>query len=1105
MRPIRINPARFQKALFILLAAVIYIFPNAASRAEYISIRFVIQPMDIPVQTDLAPFAEGSDSIYCGGRLLNRDLDYRLHHRTGNLKILTEMDCDSIDVRIFRLPKWMFESLGNIPGEGKKFISLPGVSAKNQTVRGGGGDVKKINLSGSKSFAFNVGQTGQSNFSQGLSVDFDTRIGSGLEIRGSVSDKASPVNNPAGPGGSTTLLSELDKYYFEIRGRRLTAQAGDILSISNTYLPQKRIMGVASVFKSDHYKSAVSIGRPAGKFHIARIRGGDGKQGPYQVNGRGGVPVSIVAGSEKVYVDGQLLEGRTDRHYVIDYAAGRITFSPGTLITSRSRIEIDFEEADNKYQQAIYELSQELNLLNERLRLSFGGRREVDEKDRLRFLSLSPADIVGLSAAGDSTSNAFQSGAAADSAGEYELITDTTGTQYYNFVGRGNGGYSVQFSFVGEDQGDYIRLGENIFQFTGAGQGDYLPVRFLPLPASNSFFYSAAEIRPYNDGKIAIEYHGNDRDENLFSSIDDEDNYRGQIKTVFTHHNENLRSETSLRYQSANYNPVYRVDVPDNNRMWALPEGSISGDEFRIESEQRITFPKHAFILDGGIINFGKSLKSYRINFGGNHFIESFVSPRYSYQMGHTHNKILNETKGLFEKYSGGMFIKGPRTIRMEVDYFQELTKDLYGDKPDIEKYTEYKSTLFIRNSVVALSRRLDYQSDDYGRKGPRLDKVTINSDENLGRLRLNLTGTLLNQKRLDSFREDRTARMFATAARYLAPDGWLSLQADYRQNSEQGKSSEFRYIEVESGQGNYRFEDGQYFFDIAGDIIRIRQEVGQAASITRGEKSHNLTFNPGRARFLTKLSSWLDQFSFRMRSEIIEEASGKDKRHLSWILPWTSQSGVDYINRARRERYTFLLFPRLNFYVMNFIFTHNFSEQDGGRSVFKDTKNYNAEIKNAISSALNSILKYNHGRTEQRGGGLIPARLRTSSYGWALLYFGSQFQITPELEYIRFNEEENGGRGVGLAAKLEAIARFSGRGEFRIRGEFRDLSEKERFIASEYFVTDGNRFGKSGHFSMIINYKIGKTMRITGSMRNRFFENRKSEFTGRGELIALF
>ncbi len=1085
--------------------AALSIFLNPCAHGEYLSIKLAIQPDDTLIQTGLEPFADNSDSIYCGGKILRRGIDYRLHPRTGRLKILTRIDCDSIDVRIFHLPKWLFESSGNKPGEGRKFINLPGSGIRPSTDRHRPSDLRKINLSGNKSFAFNVGKSGQSNFSQGLSVDFDARIGSDLEIKGSVSDKINSVNNPIGPGGSTMLLSELDKYYFEIKGKQLTARAGDIPSISNPYLPQKRITGISSVFKFNQYKAAASIGRPAGKFHIARIRGIDGKQGPYQVNSRAGVPVAIVAGSEKIYVDGRLLEGRTDRHYVIDYSAGRITFSPAVLITSRSRMEIDFEEADNFYSQAVYELSQDINLFSNRLRLSFGGRRELEEKDRLRFLSLSPADIVSLSAAGDSISRAFQSGATADTAGDYVLTIDTAGNQYYEFVGSGRGEYSVQFSFVGESQGDYIRLGENVFQFNGAGQGDYLPVRLLPLPSSNSFFYSAAEIRPYSEGIISIEYHGNDRDENLFSNIDDEDNFRSRMKAKFSHTNKKMQSQTMVRYQSKNYNPIYRVNIPDNNRMWALPEEIIDGDEFRFESEHRFTFSNHKFAFDGGFINYGEILRAYRFNIEAANFTDNFISPRMNYKVGNSHDKILSESKGLFEQYSAGLLIKGPKTSRIDLEFINELKKDFFENVPDVEKYSEYKSDLFIRNTVLTVSRRVDFQSDDYGRKGPRLDKVTFNSDENLGRLKLNFTGTILNQKRLDSFRDDRTARLFATTMRYLAPDGWLSLQADYRQNSELGKSSEFRYIEVESGQGNYRFEDDQYFFDIDGDFIRVRQEVGQAVSITRGEKTHNITLNPGRAGFLEKYHLWLSQFAFRLRSEIVEEAVGKDRRNLSWVLPWTSRSGVDYVNRIRRERYMLLLFPRMRFYVLNFIFTHNFREQDGGLSNFKDSKNYKAEIKNALSSKLNSILKYNHIRTGQSGSGLIAAKIRTSKYGWELIYAGGIFQIMPELEHVRFNESKNGGRGEGFATKIEAIARYSGRGEFRFRGEFRNLSEKEHFTTPEYFVTDGHRFGKSGQISVIVNYKIGKAMRITASMRNVFYENRESEFTGRGELVALF
>jgi hypothetical protein len=520
----------------------------------------------------------------------------------------------------------MSEQAGNPVPEGKKFLEI-----KSDVFRPTGqrsASPRKFTLSGNKSFSFNVGRSGDGRFSQGLNIDFDASLANDLHLRGSVSDRIGSGEKFVSGQGGTTILSDLDKYFFEIKGRQITARGGDIVAVSNRYLPVKRIKGIYAEYNGDQLALAADIGRPAGRFISQRLKGIDGRQGPYQALGSTGLPTGIVPGSEKVYVDGRLLEGGNDKQYRIDYPSGRITFSPRVLITSRSRIEIDFEAAENDYEQIVYDGAGTMRLWSEKLKFSFGGRRESDDRNRLRFGSLSPEHISVLNAAGDSASGAIQSGVTPNPEGAYILVIDTSGIDYYKFVGSDSGDYDVSFSFVGEQKGDYQFLGENVYQFVGPGAGDYLPIIYLPLPIRNDFFFSAVEYSPYLGGIMRLEYHGNIRDNNILSDLDDDDNSKSRVVGVATHRKGAFNLDLDFRFQQQGYDPVYRLDIPDNNRVWALPDSMVTGDETRTNLRSRLDFVNNRFGIGLGYLNFKDNLASHHFWFDTRLLTNRFISPR---------------------------------------------------------------------------------------------------------------------------------------------------------------------------------------------------------------------------------------------------------------------------------------------------------------------------------------------------------------------------------------------------------------------------------------------------------------------------------------------
>jgi len=340
-----------------LLLLLIILFSSV--KAGYVERILFFPPEGVEIETGVKPIAVGSDSLFCAGHLLQRDRDYSLNILTGCISFASRPSCDTLFFTAFQLPLWMMAATGNPVPEGKRILLLEPELIR--TPEAAATSNQRINLSGNKTFSLAVGRTGEGYFSQGLNLDFDALLAADLHLHGSISDRMGAGGTLPG-GGGTTTLSELDKYFFEIEGTHLKARGGDIVATTNAFLPSKRIKGVGTAYSDNHLTVSADAGRPAGKFFSQTLSGIDGRQGPYTVKGANGLPTGIVPGSEKVYVDGQLLEGGSDKYYTVDYPAGRILFSPRILITSRSRIEVDFEAAENNYEQQIYTGASQISL-----------------------------------------------------------------------------------------------------------------------------------------------------------------------------------------------------------------------------------------------------------------------------------------------------------------------------------------------------------------------------------------------------------------------------------------------------------------------------------------------------------------------------------------------------------------------------------------------------------------------------------------------------------------------------------------------------------------------------------------------------------------------
>jgi hypothetical protein len=234
-----------------------------------------------------------------------------------------------------------------------------------------------------------------------------------------------------------------------------------------------------------------------GEFHTNNFMAQENVQGPYSLVGKNGeVGIKVLAGTEKVWLDGEEMKRGEGNDYVIDYSDGQITFTSKRIMTSDRRIVVDFEYAPEQFQKLYGAARTEGELFEGKLGGTLTWIDEADDRTRPLATTFTEQDKAALSAAGDDPLRAVVS--SADSLGPKQgdytrrdtVWNDST---YSIFVivprdstGSPQGEWRVTFDDFGEGNGDYELvvdpLGQIFYQWVGPGMGRYRPERKLPLP-----------------------------------------------------------------------------------------------------------------------------------------------------------------------------------------------------------------------------------------------------------------------------------------------------------------------------------------------------------------------------------------------------------------------------------------------------------------------------------------------------------------------------------------------------------------------------------------------------------------------------------------------
>ncbi len=366
-----------------------------------------------------------------------------------------------------------------------------------------------LNYNGSYSRGLQFGNSQSLVTNSSFNLQMSGKIANDVTVTAAMTDNNIPIQ----PDGNTAQIQDFDKIFIKVQRRNTLLTAGDFdFQKPNSYFlnAQKKLEGLqvqsVDTFKNKMQNSITVAGAISkGKYARNIFQGTEGNQGPYRLTGSNGETFIIVlAGSEKVYINGQLLKRGAESDYTLDYNLGELTFTPNRLITKDARIQVEFQYSDKNYLRTTLFAADELKIKKWTFRMNLYNEADAANQPQQ---PLTTDEKKLLQSVGDSIQNALIGSSSATSYDVNKILyrkIDTTlsgikDSIFVFSVNKDSTLYNVSFSYFGAGLGDYeqLKIAANgrVYGWVGKHKGSYLPMVKIIAPNKQTVITASADFK----------------------------------------------------------------------------------------------------------------------------------------------------------------------------------------------------------------------------------------------------------------------------------------------------------------------------------------------------------------------------------------------------------------------------------------------------------------------------------------------------------------------------------------------------------------------------------------------------------------------------------
>ena len=810
-----------KKGWFLILFFIGFYANSQNTSSDFRSKKFIVSKDTI--RFDSVPINPQSFKVFAGKKILY-PTEYEIFYNEALLVINAEK-YQEITIEYFWFPAFITKTYSPFD---KKFI-VPNNSNTGQlyslTTNNKATELKLFD--GLKTSGYiNRGITSGNNQStvanSSMDINIEGKLSDKVAIRANIFD----TNIPLQENGYSQSITDFDRIFIELYSKDWRVKAGDIsLKNESSYFLafEKQVSGLevaASI--NTNTKIAASGAIVRGQFSSYDFVGIEANQGPYKIFGPNNEPnFVIIAGSEKVFVNGSKINKGINEDYLIDYNIGEVRFNTTFPITNDMRIRVEFQFSNRNYTRFISYEKAEYKTNN--VELSGYFYNENDVKNQPIQVNLTAAQKQILANAGNNTNLMVGESAYPDVFDAnrilYKKVQSGTNDYFEYSTNENDNLFTVTFSNVNNNEGDYI-LSEtfangNVFVYVGANLGNYQPITQLIAPTKLQVAVLNSSYKPSKKTTILTEVAFSNNDQNLFSTIDNNQNKGIATKLAWKQtlldKKWKLLSDVNYLFIHRNFNTIQRFQSVEFNRDWNL--NNPTGNQQQIGIDLSLQKSEDTFL------NYSFQQLQFSDNFKGEkHLITSNVQLKNT--SFYTNSSFL----------SNNSEIQDNTFLRVKAGIEQRLLKSWFGGFLNIEsnngvikqtqeailtnhQFKEYEGYIGLGDSTKVFAKvGFNYRDNDSirsnafteinNRKTYYIDAKVIQTE------RTNLSLFANYRETENAFSENQKALNSRVIYNQRFFKNFITLGTSYETSSGNVAQQDFIYVEVEAGQGFYTWID---------------------------------------------------------------------------------------------------------------------------------------------------------------------------------------------------------------------------------------------------------------------------------------------------------